>query len=1082
MSVDCSRFTFDPWKDYLGVLMQQGRVQLDADWNEWLSAFLRRVQAGTLDTFGPAEAGHAIVPSTTPKGFQILVESGVLTIGPGRLYVDGILVENHGGPEIGWDARLAELRGASAVPLFEQPYLPFNEADQPAPADVFDRPDLAGGPHLVYVDVWQREVTHLQDRDLVEKAVGVDTTARVQTVWQVGLLPDVGNVTCGTDDEDVPGWSDLIRPSGGRLTTSTGDLPGDPNPCLVPPSAGYKGLENQLYRVEIHRGGPQGEATFKWSRDNATVATLVSEIQGGTRLVVESLGRDEVLGFHAGEWVEVLDDWHEMHGLPGILRRIRTGDGVDAATRSILFDDALPAGLFPVDGQGRTDVSRHTRVRRWDQSKNIRRADGSVFHDLDASASSDGIPVPPAGTALALESGILVELGLPDGGEFRMGDYWVFTARAADGSIELLDEAPPRGVHHHYARLALVTFPDTEVDCRVPWPPAVGDESCDCTVCVSPESHQAGTPSIQAAIESVKQSGGTVCLEPGVYLLREPLRIEEARSVRVRGQGWATHLVQAAGGEAVRVTDSANVVVENLRITTSVRDGASAITLKNDFDVALARLLILGLGVGDRPGAGVAVEGQAVAVRVAECFVGAGIGIRGPTGDDDYLVTSGLRIENNTLLASKRGISFDRRAIHLGATRISNNRVVGCQEVGIRAIGGVPVDASFDVEGNLIEVDGSGIVVGTDALRIAENDVRALPGERPGDGIALVAGLDPTGIDHLQVLANRVTGLRGHGIAIRTRINSGMIKMNVLAQLTGGGIVMEGDGEADTLVVENNQVLEAGGADSKDLQPAGMRFVRVADLDVRANAVTGFARESRQGKSRTAILAVGSARTRVTGNQVTGIAPADGFAGQSAGIGLIGPLQEAVVAENSVRRRAKPEDKLGPAEWIGVSVRAAVELGRVVERSVFTPLGDLALARVAESVFLFTGPRLWLLAGAPGEVAVRGNEIESELSTGFPVMISAAACCRLADNRIALLPFDGEDPRLSNPTVVRARRAIVSSNDLRGPGRGKAEVLRVQIGADGGAAIVGNLRSGEITVNGAPLSAPWTPLNPLTGE
>ena len=34
MSGDYTRFTFDPLKRYSGVLMQQGRVQLDSDWNE----------------------------------------------------------------------------------------------------------------------------------------------------------------------------------------------------------------------------------------------------------------------------------------------------------------------------------------------------------------------------------------------------------------------------------------------------------------------------------------------------------------------------------------------------------------------------------------------------------------------------------------------------------------------------------------------------------------------------------------------------------------------------------------------------------------------------------------------------------------------------------------------------------------------------------------------------------------------------------------------------------------------------------------------------------------------------------------
>ena len=42
MSFDLSRIRFDHRKDFLGVIMQQGRVQLDADWNEWVTQLVRR--------------------------------------------------------------------------------------------------------------------------------------------------------------------------------------------------------------------------------------------------------------------------------------------------------------------------------------------------------------------------------------------------------------------------------------------------------------------------------------------------------------------------------------------------------------------------------------------------------------------------------------------------------------------------------------------------------------------------------------------------------------------------------------------------------------------------------------------------------------------------------------------------------------------------------------------------------------------------------------------------------------------------------------------------------------------------------
>ena len=128
MSFDNSRNTFDPWKDYAGVVMEQGRVQTDADWNDWLAEQLRRIQAGALDTMG-----QAVYPATTPFAFQITPSgSGSVNIGRGRMYVDGILVENHGDPvHATWDPALAELSGspqppstsdANPVPYEGQPY------------------------------------------------------------------------------------------------------------------------------------------------------------------------------------------------------------------------------------------------------------------------------------------------------------------------------------------------------------------------------------------------------------------------------------------------------------------------------------------------------------------------------------------------------------------------------------------------------------------------------------------------------------------------------------------------------------------------------------------------------------------------------------------------------------------------------------------------------------------------------------------------------------------------------------------------------------------------------------------------
>ncbi|MGZ8388744.1 MAG: DUF6519 domain-containing protein [Rhodoplanes sp.] len=103
-------------------------------------------------------------------------------------------------------------------------------------------------------------------------------------------------------------------------------------------------FENQLYRVEIHDPGqPGGGATFKWSRENASVGSRVARMISGTELELQTLGRDDVLRFSTGDWVEITDDLREFSRLPGEIRRVTVID----ATRRIQFTPALPAAMLP---------------------------------------------------------------------------------------------------------------------------------------------------------------------------------------------------------------------------------------------------------------------------------------------------------------------------------------------------------------------------------------------------------------------------------------------------------------------------------------------------------------------------------------------------------------------------------------------------------------------------------------------------------------------------------------------------------------------------------------------------------------
>lgn len=507
MSGDYSRWTFDPANDHAAVLLQQGRILTDADWNENASIGMRRQQATTLDVVG---AGG--VPSQTPDGFEIaLPAAGQLTIGVGRAYVDGLLAENHGAPRPDFDPTLAEAVTAAPVAYTQQPYYP-------AP------PALpVSGTAVAYLKVWQRDITALERPALIEPALGIDTTTRLQTAWQVKVLPVAGLTDCPADLTALPGFLAAEPPAAARLTVSTVTLGADPDPCLIAPAEGYTGLENQLYRVQVHTPGKAGTATFTWSRDNATVAARVLEIPAARdRIVVDRLGPDEVLSFHDGDWIEITDDRRELHGLPGELRRIVAGGGVDEATRTLLLTKPLPAGAFSTDAQGHTDAAHNVRVRRWDQAHRVLDSAGNLVVDLDAAAATGAIPVPGPATKVVLENGIAVAFSTdPAGGVFRTGDHWVIPARTVGAQVADLDEAPPMGVHAHYLPLAVLTLPTGVQDCRRVFPPL---SELDSLVYVAGDGQEA-TP------DPAAPAPVAVPIRPTVGVARGPLPVA-GRKVR----------------------------------------------------------------------------------------------------------------------------------------------------------------------------------------------------------------------------------------------------------------------------------------------------------------------------------------------------------------------------------------------------------------------------------------------------------------------------------------------------------------------------------------------------------------------
>jgi hypothetical protein len=62
-----------------------------------------------------------------------------------------------------------------------------------------------------------------------------------------------------------------------------------------------------------------------------------------SELELETLGRDDVLRFNTGDWVEITDDAREFSQNAGEMRRITVND----AARRITFTPALPAEMHP---------------------------------------------------------------------------------------------------------------------------------------------------------------------------------------------------------------------------------------------------------------------------------------------------------------------------------------------------------------------------------------------------------------------------------------------------------------------------------------------------------------------------------------------------------------------------------------------------------------------------------------------------------------------------------------------------------------------------------------------------------------
>ncbi len=1045
MSGDYTRWSFDPTKNYSEVFKQQGRVDLDADWNEFAEIMDRRWRAETIDIIG-----RAVYPMSTPDAFLIKPAGpGQFTIGVGRMYVDGLLAECHGLPPTEYDASLGELVGTLPVPFTQQPYYP-----SPVPL-----PSAAPATDLIYLDVWHREVTAFEDPSIREKALGgPDTTTRTQTVWQVKILPNVGAHACG---DDIPAWNDLIAPSAGRLTTSTVAPTPSPDPCVLSPTGGYRGLENRLYRVEVHVAGTVGGASpakFKWSRDNGSVVSAVDSISapGGPNSVIKlkSLGRDRVLRFSADDWVEIIDDNLELGDQPRFLTKI-VGPP-DEANRTITVNPPVPAGLFDP-----TNLQRHTRVRRWDQKFT------GAGSDVDATSGLINVAAGP----LDIEDGIQVSFSDdPAGKTLRVGDYWLFAARTADGSVEPLQKAPPLGILHHYARLGFMAWTaggatggggGTFNDCRIPWPPLFGasEESCDCTVCVTAEAHNAGTATIQQAVQTtIAKGGGKICLAPGLYFINDTVEINQAEAIAMVGHGLAFLTPgpnHGASTPILQIENSVDITVQDLGFlalegTFAPAQSVPGIVIRDSAFIDSTHCSFFGFPTGATLAPAIALGGTVLDSSIRENLFGNVDVAVGAEASDKQRFLAFISVQDNQMFCNTGGVEMVSRAnaLSLGIT-VSGNLIQS--PVGI-AIAGMGLDLTVEENTIVLVTDptavgasqGVGVFSTIAQTRIANNQISS--NTSGGSEGILLSSVPMYGT---QIIGNRISGLGGTGILVNegALLLETIIAQNQLLNLGKGGIVLANTAAAvDLKICDNSLAFVAQTLDATDSdQPfmAGIQIMAGGNVNLSGNAVEDLGLDAKTNGERFAIFGGLLNGVRISGSRIQNIGPV-GLNVLSAGVFLVFIAGRVDVEDNEILRALTPPTAADITRWVSLGIAFC--------------LNDASIRGNLMEAF------------GRGAVAIIGSSGTLNVSP---------SSCIFSDNQCSL---DGPAAPSGTQVVVEiSARAIIAANNIaRGPLNDRYRSLDLHVPTTTKippVTVLGNLTSENIFVNDVVLDVPWAPLN-----
>ncbi|MFV8132879.1 right-handed parallel beta-helix repeat-containing protein [Streptomyces syringium] len=461
----------------------------------------------------------------------------------------------------------------------------------------------------------------------------------------------------------------------------------------------------------------------------------------------------------------------------------------------------------------------------------------------------------------------------------------------------------------------------------------------DRTVFVTPESHAGGVMTVQAAVDSVAEDGGTVCLAQGVYHLgEEPVRIRGARSVRVHGQGPGTLLIGERGGFDISL--SAFVTLEDFALISGSHRPGIKVSITAEVTVRRLTVLIVGGGADSGQGSAIQLSNSSLRTRIQDCDIAGRTGIEAREYLDDeggglraHLLTTDLEISGNLLMCWWSGVEFGGSTAHMLRNTIRGNTVVFARGAGLRLLGALSPWASFDITDNHVQSKGVGIEVGASGYTVRDNTVTgdpdpdSAPETGSSHGIALRSGVSGVLRGTTRISGNRISRIGGVGILVPVPTGDLDVSHNTIEGAGEGGIVVTERGRlADAVIVGNTLrdiVTHRGG---ETVGTNGIRVVGATHARVGSNTVCDLTTEFDDGEEggspdhRTGVAVLACRESRVHGNTVERIGRADpGEDERCLGI-HVSVFARTTIEGNVCRRIPEDVDDDGHTPWSGLLV------------------------------------------------------------------------------------------------------------------------------------------------------------------